>query len=147
MLYVCTHTHTHRRRKMTLTHTHTHTHTHMYQRKVPKREKKTMLHANRGNEASTEVIIPLITGDPISLNVASTRSSRVPGWCAYADTDSEGVSALIHNPHAASGWRIHCGVEVTELSTNKQHTFYLVLHTILSGVHMYYILSKAVCIC
>jgi hypothetical protein len=24
-----------------------------------------------------------------------------------------------HN-HAASGWRIHCGVEVTELSTNKQ---------------------------
>jgi hypothetical protein len=21
-----------------------------------------------------------------------------------------------------SGWRIHCGVEVTELSTNKQHT-------------------------
>jgi hypothetical protein len=26
------------------------------------------------------------------------------------------------DPHAASGWRIHCGVEVTELSTNKQHT-------------------------
>jgi hypothetical protein len=25
-------------------------------------------------------------------------------------------------PHAASGWRIHCGVEITELSTNKQHT-------------------------
>ena len=25
-------------------------------------------------------------------------------------------------PHTASGWRIHCGVEVTELSTNKQHT-------------------------
>jgi hypothetical protein len=25
-------------------------------------------------------------------------------------------------PHAASGWRIHYGVEVTELSTNKQHT-------------------------
>jgi hypothetical protein len=29
-----------------------------------------------------------------------------------------------HN-HAASGWRIHCGVEVTELSTNKQHTLSL----------------------
>jgi hypothetical protein len=26
------------------------------------------------------------------------------------------------HPHAAFGWRIHCGVEVTELSTNKQHT-------------------------
>jgi hypothetical protein len=26
-----------------------------------------------------------------------------------------------HN-HAAHGWRIHCSVEVTELSTNKQHT-------------------------
>ena len=24
--------------------------------------------------------------------------------------------------HAAFGWRIHCGVEVTELSTNKQHS-------------------------
>ena len=24
--------------------------------------------------------------------------------------------------HAASGWRIHCGVEATELSTNKQDT-------------------------
>ncbi len=27
-------------------------------------------------------------------------------------------------PHAASGWRIHCGVEVTELSTNKQHSLW-----------------------
>jgi hypothetical protein len=27
-----------------------------------------------------------------------------------------------HLNHAAHGWRIHCGVEVTELSTNKQHT-------------------------
>jgi hypothetical protein len=26
-----------------------------------------------------------------------------------------------HN-HAAHGRRMHCGVEVTELSTNKQHT-------------------------
>ncbi len=29
------------------------------------------------------------------------------------------------HPHAASGWRIHCGVEVTELSTNKQHSLSL----------------------
>ena len=28
-------------------------------------------------------------------------------------------------PHAASGWRIHCGVEVTELSINKQHSLLL----------------------
>jgi hypothetical protein len=26
------------------------------------------------------------------------------------------------DPHAASGGRIHCGVEATELSTNKQHS-------------------------
>ncbi len=26
--------------------------------------------------------------------------------------------------HTAFGWRIHCGVEVTELSTNKQHTLF-----------------------
>ncbi len=25
-----------------------------------------------------------------------------------------------YSAHAASGWRIQCGVEVTELSTNKQ---------------------------
>jgi hypothetical protein len=31
-------------------------------------------------------------------------------------------------PHAAFGWRIHCGVEVTELSTNKQHTLSLESH-------------------
>jgi hypothetical protein len=31
-----------------------------------------------------------------------------------------------HN-HAAHGSRIHCGVEVTELSTNKQHTLSLEL--------------------
>jgi len=28
----------------------------------------------------------------------------------------------LSRPHAAFGWRIHCGVEVTEWSTNKQHT-------------------------
>ena len=33
-----------------------------------------------------------------------------------------GSSDTTHTPHAASGWRIHCGVEVTESSTNKQHT-------------------------
>ena len=27
-----------------------------------------------------------------------------------------------NNPHAASGWRIHCGVGVAELSTHKQHS-------------------------
>ena len=32
------------------------------------------------------------------------------------------IALLQHAPHAGSGWRIHCGVEVTELSTNKQHT-------------------------
>ncbi len=35
------------------------------------------------------------------------------------------------HPHAASGWRIHCGVEVTELSTNKQHTLSLRYHILL----------------
>ena len=34
--------------------------------------------------------------------------------------------ATICDPHAASGWRIHCGVEVTELSTNKQLSLSLV---------------------
>jgi hypothetical protein len=41
---------------------------------------------------------------------------------------SEHILALKHQAHkhqthnhAAHGWRIHCGVEVTEWSTNKQH--------------------------
>ena len=40
---------------------------------------------------------------------------------------SEYILAHKHHTHthAASGWRIHCGVEVTELSTNKQHTLSL----------------------
>ena len=33
---------------------------------------------------------------------------------------------LYNKDDAASDWRIHCGVEVTELSTNKQHTLSLV---------------------
>jgi hypothetical protein len=32
------------------------------------------------------------------------------------------ILSTMYTPNAASGWRIHCGVEVTELSTNKQHT-------------------------
>jgi hypothetical protein len=34
--------------------------------------------------------------------------------------------------HAASAWRIHCGVEVTELSTNKQHTLSMMMSCICS---------------
>ncbi len=37
------------------------------------------------------------------------------------DATKEAEETATH-PHAASGWRIHCGVEVTELSTNKQHS-------------------------
>ena len=40
-----------------------------------------------------------------------------------------------NDPHAASGWRIHCGVEVTELSTNKQHS--LSINDNLSDGHMF----------
>jgi hypothetical protein len=38
--------------------------------------------------------------------------------------DTGGFAMYIETvfPHSAFGWRIHCGVEVTELSTNKQHT-------------------------
>jgi hypothetical protein len=42
------------------------------------------------------------------------------------------------HPHAASGWRIHCGVEVTELSTNKQHSLslgLLGLHSIKRNIY------------
>jgi hypothetical protein len=44
---------------------------------------------------------------------------------------SEHILALKHQAHkhqthnhTAHGWRIHCGVEVTEWSTNKQHSRY-----------------------
>jgi hypothetical protein len=39
--------------------------------------------------------------------------------------DVWGESSIMTGTHAASGWRIHCGVEVTELSTNKQHSLSL----------------------
>jgi hypothetical protein len=32
------------------------------------------------------------------------------------------AAAAVIMAHAAHGWRIHCGVEVTEWSTNKQHS-------------------------
>ena len=47
-------------------------------------------------------------------------------WGEYMDWLGIWIKLLVpvHGqcPHAAFGWRIHCGVEVTELSTNKQHT-------------------------
>jgi hypothetical protein len=36
--------------------------------------------------------------------------------------------------HAASGWRIHCGVKVTELSTNKQHSLSLRMKLMIMGM-------------
>ena len=41
------------------------------QRKVPNCEKKTRLQRNSGNEANTEVIMPLKTGEPISLRMSA----------------------------------------------------------------------------
>ena len=52
-----------------------------------------------------------------SLPAAASSSPQPSRVTRSATTASQ------HTPHAASGWRIHCGVEVTELSTNKQHFF------------------------
>jgi hypothetical protein len=49
-------------------------------------------------------------------------SGQVPETIlASMKTRPPGVVNPTH-PHAAIGWRIHCGVEVIELSTNKQHS-------------------------
>lgn len=46
--------------------------------KVPNFWKKIMLQIKSGNDASTEVHIPLKTGEPISEKVAMIRSSEEP---------------------------------------------------------------------
>jgi len=52
-------------------------------KKVPNWLKNTKLHAKRGSDASTDVIMPLNTGAPISEKADTTRSSRVgKGECA-----------------------------------------------------------------
>jgi hypothetical protein len=58
------------------------------------------------------------------------RSMKHTSCCAYAACMLCSMQLIcclmlrapLQRPHAASGWRIHCGAEVTELSTNKQHT-------------------------
>ncbi len=40
----------------------------------------------------------------------------------FIEDELDSAEDVSEHPHAASGWRIHCGVEVTELSTNKQHS-------------------------
>jgi len=56
--------------------------------------------------------------DALKLQALSLEASSL-------ETVADALVLLVAIPHAASGWRIHCGVEVTELSTNKQHTLSL----------------------
>jgi len=52
-----------------------------------------------------------------------------------------------HQTHnrAASGWRIHCGVEVTELSTNKQHSL---SHPVTQGLPVLSLMMMSfICFC
>jgi hypothetical protein len=51
---------------------------------------------------------------PVGIGTATTR------FVSHA----EAPYSTVHNPTQSRGfgWRIHCGVEVTESSTNKQHT-------------------------
>jgi hypothetical protein len=49
---------------------------------------------------------------------AGCRMRSIEWWL----NDALEEFSSVDEPHAASGWRIHCGVEVTELSTNKKHT-------------------------
>jgi hypothetical protein len=60
------------------------------------------------------------------LHIISARPSKQPLMVRTVVPSSRYI--LSSAPilfHAASGWRIHCGVDVTELSTNKQHTLFL----------------------
>ena len=74
----------------------------------------------------------------LSLNECITRCDRRLGPLPYCHTTSYTGVFLAHHHYAhlhthtsctsrGFGWRIHCGVEVTELSTNKQHTLSLQL--------------------
>ena len=56
----------------------THEKTIVRQRNVPNLEKNWRLQAKSGREASTEVHMPLKTGEPISEKVATMRSLTVP---------------------------------------------------------------------
>ena len=55
------------------------------------------------------------------------RPSSPPQWRNLLQTKFSPAT-----PHAASGWRIYCGVEVTELSTNKQLSLSLLFSLSLS---------------
>ena len=63
-----------------------------------------------------------------------------PSTCfVYAVTGAR--QSVMVNPHTASGWRIHCCVDVTELSTNKQHT----LSVCARGRHTSFGAMRALC--
>ena len=44
-----------------------------------------------------------------------------PIFWIFSDLTTKGLTFQLRG----LGWRTHCGVEVTELSTNKQHTLFL----------------------
>jgi hypothetical protein len=51
----------------------------------------------------------------LTTGLAATRSRLPPNG---TKPDRSGLTATSRG----SGWRVHCGVEVIELSSNKQHT-------------------------
>jgi hypothetical protein len=70
-------------------------------------------HADFGGLSSLADLV-VVRLDVVPLPPRSPRR-RVVSW---ADI----LLDVIGGPPAASGWHIHCGVEVTESSTNKQHS-------------------------
>ncbi len=74
-------------------------------------------------------ITPYVDSPNLPTAIAQHKMSST---CAYAKINTRELentgqlSAADHSSTfrlcATSSWRIHCGVEVTELSTNKQHT-------------------------
>jgi hypothetical protein len=92
------------------------------------------LRVDGAKEFVSEEMVTFCTSEKIILQVVvaynHTMQARVEGAIGYVKQHSR-VSMLAANvptrwwPQATTdfiSWRIHCGVEVTELSTNKQHT-------------------------
>jgi hypothetical protein len=75
--------------------------------------------------SARQIVAPLISNAAsFKFNFLDTRPEMLSSnpFTVYS-TGGDLITAVVKN--AASGWRIHCGVEVTELSTNKQHTLSL----------------------
>jgi hypothetical protein len=76
-----------------------------------------MVHTQRASDSLCQIALAI---DFIDVLYTCTQLRSAPPLVLLSHTQDDPFGTV--TSRTIHGWRIHCGVEVTELSTNKQHS-------------------------